>query len=279
MLGRPRQAVSEPGRLSHSYRIDNMPLEAAVEYQDQTNGSADPNRADQTARLEPNAVASRPAPQDKQSPRVAATKARPARERRQAYTERPAAFSGPDVAAQRARFGGFKLAAAFFGWLVATGMAVLLTGIATAAGAAFALSQVANVTRTAQRHASTIGIAGGAALVVIVVMSYLTGGYVAGRLARFDGVRQGFGVWVIGIVLTAAFAIAGWLFGSDYNVLNRLDLPNIPLSHGNLTTGGVVALAAGAGGALIAALLGGKLGTQYHRKIDRAAPERHAITN
>src|ERR687897_511699 len=40
------------------------------------------------------------------------------------------------VARQKEEFGGIKFGAAFFGWLAATGMAVLLTAIVAAAGTA-----------------------------------------------------------------------------------------------------------------------------------------------
>jgi hypothetical protein len=178
-----------------------------------------------------------------------------------------------------ARFGGFKPGAAFFGWLVATGLGALLAAIASAAGAALAFTQLGNVSGAARDNAEPTGIAGGLALLAIVLVSYFAGGYVAGRLARFDGMRQGLGVWILGLLITVGFALAGYLFGSDYNVLNRLDLPNIPVDQGDLTTGGIVALVAAALGSLVAAVLGGKLGERYHRKIDRAgAIGRHTVS-
>ncbi|HEY4615907.1 MAG TPA: hypothetical protein VIG75_10625, partial [Citricoccus sp.] len=38
------------------------------------------------------------------------------------------------IAAEKSRFGGIKAGAAFFGWLAATGMAVLLTAVLSAIG-------------------------------------------------------------------------------------------------------------------------------------------------
>jgi hypothetical protein len=171
------------------------------------------------------------------------------------------------IAEQRRRFGGFKWGAAFFGWLVATGFAVLVTAIVSAAGVALAINSLSKA--GARGNAATIGIAGGVALVVILAISYYAGGYVAGRLARFDGVRQGFGVWLLGVLVTLAFAAAGAIAGSQYNVLNRLNLPNVPVGSGTATTGGVAAVAAALVATLVAATVGGKLGELYHRKIDR----------
>lgn len=47
--------------------------------------------------------------------------------------------TGVDRDRQREEFGGFNIGAAFFGWLVALGMAALLTAILSAAGAAIGL--------------------------------------------------------------------------------------------------------------------------------------------
>ena len=62
------------------------------------------------------------------------------------------------------------------------------------------------------------------------------------------------------------------LLGSEFNVLARLELPRIPVGEGTATTAGLVTLAAGAAATLVGALLGGALGTHYHRKVDRAGP-------
>jgi amino acid transporter len=170
---------------------------------------------------------------------------------------------------QRDEFGGFNWGAAFFGWLVAVGLAAILTGILSAAGAAIGLTEVSE--SDARDNAETIGIVGGAILVGILMLAYYAGGYVAGRMSRFDGARQGFGVWVFGLLVAIALAVLGAIAGSEYNVLEKLELPRIPIDEGSLTTGGVIALVAVVLGTLIAALAGGKLGERYHRRVDRAA--------
>src|SRR3954463_7362281 len=104
------------------------------------------------------------------------------------------------VAAQRARFGGIKWGAAFFGWLSANGLAVLLVALLSAAGVAIGLTQGVPSTDQATEEAGTIGVAGGIVLLVVLFLAYLAGGYVAGRMARFDGARQGIAVWVLGLL-------------------------------------------------------------------------------
>jgi MFS family permease len=174
------------------------------------------------------------------------------------------------VDAQHDRFGGIKWGAAFFGWLSANGLAVILVALLSAGGVAIGLTQGLDSADEALEESATIGLAGGIAIVVVLFLAYLAGGYVAGRMSRFDGLRQGLAVWLIGLLVVAALAIAGAVFGAEYNVLQRLDLPRIPIDEGTGTTGGIIALAAVLLATLIGAIVGGKLGTRYHRRVDRA---------
>jgi hypothetical protein len=170
---------------------------------------------------------------------------------------------------QHEQFGGFKWGAAFFGWLSANGLTVILLALATAAGSAVALTQNAS-TQDAASRADTIGVAGGITLLVIIAIGYFAGGYVAGRMARFDGARQGVAVWLVGLLVTILLAVAGALFGAKYNVLSQLNLPRIPVDEGTATTGGLIALVLVLLVTLAAAVLGGKTGERYHRRVDRA---------
>jgi hypothetical protein len=169
---------------------------------------------------------------------------------------------------QREEFGGLRWGSAFFGWLVAVGIATLLTALLSAAGAAVGLTE--SSTQETAGNAGTLGIVGGVLLLVIVLVAYYAGGYVAGRMSRFAGPRQGLGVWIIGLVVTGILAVAGALLGAKYNVLSQLNLPRIPIDEGSLTTAGLIALVAIVLGTLLAAVAGGKAGTHFHRKVDRA---------
>ena len=171
-------------------------------------------------------------------------------------------------ARQREEFGGLNWGSAFFGWLVAIGVAVILLAILSAAGTVFNLSE--NVSEAdANANADTIGIVGGILLIAVVAIAYYCGGYVSGRMSRFDGGRQGFGTWAIGLTVTVILAVAGVIFGSEYNVLEQLNLPRIPIDEGSLTAGAAIALAAVVIITLLAAMGGGKAGERYHRRIDR----------
>jgi hypothetical protein len=168
---------------------------------------------------------------------------------------------------QREEYGGINWGAAFFGWLVAIGLGALLVGLLAATGAAVGLTDLSD---EAAGNAREIGVGGAIALLAALAVAYLAGGYVAGRMSRFDGARQGAGVWFLGLVVTAVLAVAGAILGSEYNVLEQLDLPALPLGDSELATGGALALAIVIVGTFIAAVVGGKMGERYHRKVDRA---------
>lgn len=171
-------------------------------------------------------------------------------------------------ARQRDEFGGINWGAGFFGWLVAVGIAILLTAILSAAGAAIGLSK-----KDANSNADTISIVGGALLILVSMIAYYAGGYVAGRMSRFDGARQGLSAWLWGLIITILVAAAGAIVGSEYNIFDKLNLPRIPIKSGDLSTGGIIAGVAILLLTLLAALVGGKAGERYHKKVDRLGPE------
>ncbi len=176
------------------------------------------------------------------------------------------------IAREREEFGGVKVGSAFFGWLTATGMAVLLTALAAAAGAALGLANndTLDQATTGGSSAQTVGIAGAVVLLVILFVSYYCGGYVAGRMARFHGARQGVAVWVWAVVIAILAAVAGAVAGNRYDVFAQVNvLPRIPVNEGDLTTAGIVAAIAVAVVSLVAAVLGGVAGMRFHRRVDR----------
>jgi len=148
-------------------------------------------------------------------------------------------------------------------------MAAILTAVLSAAGAAIGISEGSAAT-AAEDNAETVSIVGGALLLLVLATAYFCGGYVAGRMSRFDGKRQGFGVWVIGLLITIGIAAVAAIFGSEYNVLNQLNLPRIPIDEGDLATGGAIALALALLATLAGSVLGGAKGRHYHDRVDRA---------
>jgi len=171
---------------------------------------------------------------------------------------------------QREEYGGINWGAAFFGWLVAVGVAVLLTGLLAAAGAAIGLTEPSAANDARSTSAETLSLAGAIALLVVLAIAYYCGGYVAGRMSRFDGARQGIGAWIVGLLITIGAAILAVVAGSEYNVVERANLPRLPIGEETLTTGGAIATVAILLGTLLFAALGGIAGARYHHKVDRA---------
>jgi len=181
------------------------------------------------------------------------------------------------VAMQRERFGGIKIGSAFFGWLTATGMAVLLIAVLAAAGVAFGVATDTTVDQAVQESqsdsgtAQTVGLVGAIALLVVLLLAYYCGGYVAGRMARFNGLRQGLAVWLWGVVLALVIAAVAAIAGTQYDIFAQLNLPRLPVNEGQVTAVGAIAIGAAILAALIGALVGGLAGMRFHRKVDRAA--------
>ncbi|WP_369056616.1 hypothetical protein [Kineococcus terrestris] len=182
------------------------------------------------------------------------------------------------VERERNAFGGIKPGSAFFGWLTATGMVVLLTTLVAATGTAIGLSSQGGVqgavdaaAQQAGADAGTIGVIGAVAVLVVLLVAYFCGGYVAGRMARFDGAKQGVAVWLWAVVIAVVVAVLAAVAGSQYDVLGQVNaFPRIPVDSGQLTTGAVLSVVAAAVVSLVGAVLGGVAGMRYHRKVDRA---------
>ena len=177
------------------------------------------------------------------------------------------------VAREKERFGGMKFGSAFFGWLTAAGTAVILTTAITAASVAIGL-RLLDGEEVDSGEAQVLGIAGIITIAAILFVASLAGGYVAGRMARFSGAKQGVAVWLWSVVIAVAAAIIGLLAGSPFDILARLNaLPRLPMEQGDLTVSGIVTAILAVLISLAGAVLGGLAGMRYHRRVDRVGLE------
>lgn len=164
--------------------------------------------------------------------------------------------------------GGVDWLASFIGCVFA-----LLCSAVLLALAGLVLTPLGFTLNLAGREIGPAIITGLVAIGVALFLAYFFGGYVAGRLARFDGGRNGAMTvaWSIVLALIAAAAgifLPGLLFEFWQSFLRDSALPAL----GGLTELGF----AGAGilvGALLLELLGGflggRLGVRYHTLINR----------
>ncbi|MDM7991389.1 TIGR04086 family membrane protein [Arthrobacter sp. zg-Y877] len=177
------------------------------------------------------------------------------------------------LAREKERFGGFKFGAAFFGWLTATGMVVLLSALAAAIGAAVGLSAETNLGAALESAAAnqSAGIIGAIIMLLVLLLAYFAGGYVAGRMARFNGAKQGVAVWLWALVAAAVVIILGLIFGNDIRSISQLNsVAPLPEDLEGVDAGTWIAVAASLVVTLLGAILGGLAGMRYHRRIDRA---------
>lgn len=158
--------------------------------------------------------------------------------------------------AQR-RFGGLDPLAALAGMLAAFGLTALL-GAATTAVEAVRHDQGA--------RGSSLWVVGAMAAAVVLVLALFVGGWVAGRTARYDGMGN---AWLSGLLFAALVGGAGgaghwaddrWGLLKGFQAPSWLSNPSRPAEAG-------VALV-GIAAVLLAAGLGGALGTRFHRRAD-----------
>ncbi len=173
-------------------------------------------------------------------------------------------------ARQRDRFGGIQWGSDFFGWLCAIGLGSLLTAALVGAGVALGLTED---DASSPSGAQTIGVGGGIALVAALAVAWFCGGYVAGRMARFDGARQGVGVWLWTLLAAVVVAVVAAIGGAEYDVFERLNLPRIAVGDTTLTAGGAIAGAIAVVVTLLFAVGGGKAGERFHKRVDRVATD------
>jgi hypothetical protein len=159
----------------------------------------------------------------------------------------------------------------------------ILTGVLVAFGVMFLLSAIAGavIVNTglendlADGSVVEVGIGAIAALAIAQFLSYLWGGYTAGRMARGSGLANGL------LVPITALVIAGIIAGITYALGESTSL-GLPFAENRLPTnndalidlgvaGGIASLVA----MLLGGLLGGMMGHHWHTKLERRAIADH----
>ena len=172
----------------------------------------------------------------------------------------------------RDMYGGVDWLASFLGLVFAIVLGAVFSAVAGLVLVPFGITPALS---NGQIGASVI--TGLAILGVLIFLTFFFGGYVAGRLARFDGGRNGAMVlvWVFIVVLILALAaviFSGFLPGGMAEGIANLVDRTVSVA-GNLAGAGVVGIVTAVAALLIALLggfLGGRMGSRYHTEIDRA---------
>lgn len=182
-----------------------------------------------------------------------------------------------DLRAVWERYGGGDIPATLAGLLAAIGSLVLLAGLAAAGAGTFA---VQFDTIDVDGSLLEFSALGATAAIVALFVAFFIGGWVAGRMARFDGAKNGVIVALWMLALIVVFGALGTWVGAEYNVFAQLDLPdwvsqwdNDEVALGASLAAAVAALAMFAGG-----YLGGFVGEAYNRRVDAALVNAPATT-
>jgi uncharacterized membrane protein len=175
-------------------------------------------------------------------------------------------YSG--IAAAHERFGGVDIPASLVGMLTALSTTLILAGLVGAAVGA--VGYQTGLEEDAQ-DLSTWSMIGG---VAVLFIAYLIGGWAAGRMARYDGARNGFATGVWTLVFAGILAGLGAWVDSEYDVFRNVELPQWFESDA-LTTAAIISGVAAIVAMFVGGLIGGFRGERYHRRADRtilAAP-------
>ena len=172
----------------------------------------------------------------------------------------------------RDMYGGVDWLASFLGFVFAMVLGAVFSAVAGLVLVPFGV--------TPDLSGGQIGasvITGLVLLGVLIFLTFFFGGYVAGRLARFDGGRNGAMVLVWMFIVIVILALVAAIFSGFLPAAMAEGLANlvdrILSTVGNLAGAGIVGIVAAAAALLLALLggsLGGRMGSRYHTEIDRA---------
>ncbi len=163
------------------------------------------------------------------------------------------------VAEARNRFGGLDVPATLAGTAAAVGTVVVVGGLMAGAGTIgyqFGLE-----------GDDGLSLAGLLAGLVTLALGFWVGGWVAGRMARYDGGRNGLVTALWFLLLAALTSGLGAVLGKSYDVFTDVRLPQ--WFSGDALTPSALASGLVAFAVMVAAgWVGGQVGERYHRSAD-----------
>ncbi len=165
------------------------------------------------------------------------------------------------IHAARERFGGIDVPASIVGMLTALSTVLILAGLI---GAAVGVVGYQTGLDEDVEDLSIGSLIGG---VAVLFVAYLIGGWAAGRIARYDGARNGFATGIWTLILAGILAALGAWAGAEYDVFENVELPQW-FDEDALTTTAIISGIAAIAAMFIGGILGGLWGERYHRRAD-----------
>ena len=154
-----------------------------------------------------------------------------------------------------------SLVSVLAGILVAYGAFALLAGIAGG------ILDATGADTDISARWDDLGVAAGLVVAALLFLSYLFGGYVAGRMARRAGLLHGLAVFLLGVIVLAGVAVAIRALADTDTVVDGLRDLGLPTTGDEWADVGTVAGLASLAAALLGGLLGGLLGERWHAKL------------
>lgn len=180
----------------------------------------------------------------------------------------------------RERFGGVDTPASLLGLFTSLGVLVFLGALIAAGGGALDYQLNAFDLEGNATELTALGI-GLAALVVLA--SFFVGGIATGRMARYDGGKNGLAMALWALLLVAIFAALGAFVGAEYNAFQQAGLPDwfsqLRLGQDDVTTLAIIAAIVNVAAMFLGGWLGGRIGELYHRRVDAALAAGHSTAD
>ncbi len=179
-----------------------------------------------------------------------------------------AAESGSDRVelAKDAGMGRISLFGVLAGTLVAYGAFLVLASVVAAVSNAIGISD-----KVATLNWEELGVTAGLIVAAVLFLSYLFGGYVAGRMARRSGALNGLLVFVLGVLVVLVVSVLVNLATDTDDAVRNFRSVGIPTSSEEWGDAGTVAGIASLLAIVLGPVLGGLLGERWHAKLVRRA--------
>lgn len=168
----------------------------------------------------------------------------------------------------RDMYGGIDWLASFLGFVFAVVAGAVLSPVVGVI--------VGSLGLTADLGGGSIGasvITGLIVLGVFVLVVYFLGGYVSGRLARFNGGLNGMITVLWGVAISVVVVFVGsFLPGAFFETVQNFVEASVLPAFSGLTEAGLIGVGILVGGLILALLggfFGGRLGSRYHTRIDQ----------
>ena len=165
--------------------------------------------------------------------------------------------------ADEAGLGPISIVSVLAGVLVAYGSFVILAALAGGVVAAIGTDWATDLSSNWQE----LGTAGGLIGAGCMLLAYVAGGYVAGRMARRAGMANGLLVFLLGLgIVIGVGALIGTQTGTE-EIVDQLRTLGVPTRWSEWQDVGTIAGIASVAAMLLGSVLGGRLGERWHGKL------------